>query len=682
MLKKIKKIKFKKHDFLRVLLTDTLPYEVPILFSNSGYYTHLTNQVETRLASECRINFLGKIDYTIPYDYSIKKDSIDYRSLSIVHPAVQRDFCDLYSKYSNLMIGLCSRSNYSLRKPSRVATHYFEKRRASKFLWAPPLVEVENNGFSEQSKNASSFFVYESYNLIYKFYESTEFHDLEKRFTGMRSLDISKCFHHIYTHSFTWAAKSKEYGKENISTDTFEGAFDKVMQRSNYNETNGIVIGPEISRIFAEVILQYIDVLVEKKLEESGYEIGVHYEIRRYVDDYFVFFNDLQVADFAQRSVTKTLSDFKLYLNDSKTKTISRPFVTGQSSAKIELAALIDKLFSSHTRTQSEIKEELKRKIDAAKEDKTKETTIRPPFIIKYVGNESKLATVYIRDVKHVISKNLSSYEGVSNYFFSVVGQKIYSLMENISIADSTEKELERLSRFIRAVLEMVFFVYAMSPRVRATYQISSLCFAINEFSKNLPVDSCEYLRNYLSEQIRSVLFSFDHNDGNNVEVINLLTVLKSFGKEYYLAPVELLLIYGIKETASQNVIFPDRQFGYFQIVTLLHYIENIDVYSRIKTILCDYIFKLYSDPVKIEKIKRSAELTMLFFDFLRCPYIKPSQKKDFAKNVLRKEGDANLAHRATALQNIVDEGDWFFAWSGSHDLGEVLWKKELKSAY
>ncbi|MEO7497919.1 MAG: hypothetical protein ABIT83_10420 [Massilia sp.] len=72
----------------------------------------------------------------------------------------------------------------------------------------------------------------------------------------------------------------------------------------------------------------------------------------------------------------------------------------------------------------------------------------------------------------------------------------------------------------------------------------------------------------------------------------------------------------------------------------------------------------------------------MLFFDFLRCPYIQSSQKKDFAKIVLRKEGDANLAHRAAALQKIVDEGDWFFAWSGAHDLGEVLWKKELKSAY
>lgn len=72
----------------------------------------------------------------------------------------------------------------------------------------------------------------------------------------------------------------------------------------------------------------------------------------------------------------------------------------------------------------------------------------------------------------------------------------------------------------------------------------------------------------------------------------------------------------------------------------------------------------------------------MLFFDFLRCPYILSTTKQELAKTVLRKETDKNLALRVAALQKIIDKGDWFFAWSGSHDLGEVLWKKELKSAY
>ena len=42
------------------------------------------------------------------------------------------------------------------------------------------------------------------------------------------------------------------------------------MQRSNYNETNGIIIGWEISRIFSEVILQEIDRKVISLLEEKN----------------------------------------------------------------------------------------------------------------------------------------------------------------------------------------------------------------------------------------------------------------------------------------------------------------------------------------------------------------------------------------------------------------------------
>lgn len=35
------KIIIKKHDTLRTLLTETLPYEVPLIFSNVGFYKFL-----------------------------------------------------------------------------------------------------------------------------------------------------------------------------------------------------------------------------------------------------------------------------------------------------------------------------------------------------------------------------------------------------------------------------------------------------------------------------------------------------------------------------------------------------------------------------------------------------------------------------------------------------------------
>ena len=68
------------------------------------------------------------------------------------------------------------------------------------------------------------------------------------------------------------------------------------MQGMNYQETNGIIIGPEFSRLFAEVILQYVDQRVEQELLlKHEYRHKVDYECYRYVDDYFFFYNNEEV---------------------------------------------------------------------------------------------------------------------------------------------------------------------------------------------------------------------------------------------------------------------------------------------------------------------------------------------------------------------------------------------------
>jgi hypothetical protein len=77
----------------------------------------------------------------------------------------------------------------------------------------------------------------------------------------------------------------------------FGEVFDTLMQKLNYNETNGIVIGPEISRIFAEILLQQIDFAVYKILDRSKIKHKIHYEVFRYVDDFFLFYNEEEIKN-------------------------------------------------------------------------------------------------------------------------------------------------------------------------------------------------------------------------------------------------------------------------------------------------------------------------------------------------------------------------------------------------
>lgn len=677
MSKTIKKIKFKRNDFLRALLTDTLPYEVPLLFSNYGYYRRLQEKADSTLRDSCKLDLLPKNKWTVPYSYNIRKDSLDFRTLSVAHPAVQRDFCAIYEQYSQLIIGLCSRSTYSLRYPAKVATRYYEKPRTAKPSVTEAEVEVEGDGFSQQERHASSFFSYRRYNLIHKFYESPTFHELEKKFKHLRRLDISKCFNHIYTHSISWAAKNKEYGKEFKGGDTFEGQFDHLMQLANYNETNGIIIGPEISRVFAEIILQSVDISVNRDLSMDNYLTGRDYDIRRYVDDYFVFATDDRILDAVQSTLARQLSRFKLYLNTAKTSSQRRPFVTGQTGAKIELASLVDRIFEQHTRGAKEMRLALK---EFSEKDGEKKSVV--PFAVKYVGNAVELAAGYIRDIKQVVTRNQSDFDLISNYFFSVISRKTIDLIGRVKAKECDSKQMERLARFLKTILDLVFFVYAMSPRVRATYQVSSLCYSLSEFCKLMPKDSREFMKGLMSEHMRGILReAIDGREGDNIEVVNLLTVLHSFGDQYLLTQSELLHIYGLELDEQQRLRTGRSTFGYFQIVTLLHYIAEIPRFAELRQAISQHVHDRF-DTESLDSIQRSSELTMLALDYMRCPYISQTRKELFAKELLKKHNSDNLKGRVPMLLDVVNKGDWFFSWHTRDALGELLWKKELRTAY
>jgi maltooligosyltrehalose synthase len=119
------------------------------------------------------------------------------------------------------------------------------------------------------------------------------------------------------------------------------------MQLTNYRETNGIIIGPEVSRIFAEIILQKIDLNLVDKMIQNEYQISKDYDFRRYVDDYFVFFRSEEVKTAFIKVLESSLLEYKMYLNEAKTTIASRPFATDISLAKHALNHAVGEYYSS-----------------------------------------------------------------------------------------------------------------------------------------------------------------------------------------------------------------------------------------------------------------------------------------------------------------------------------------------
>lgn len=306
----------------RVILSDILPYEIPVIFSNRYFYRFLVeNQISIKEEGKKFIftynqviknngvidKFLtlfmaekpdsaGKFDNcnskTIPFKFKIAHKGNDYRELSIIHPINQMLSIEFYDEYKELIPYYASVSKFSLRAPHQIAKlgyyndHYH--RLIGKINNDSSNIEMQN----QEEEHLKSFFTYRKYSNIYKFFESPEYHDCEKRFNYLYQFDIQKCFDSIYTHTLAWALLNKQAVKDNLGKEkpTLAGKFDKLMQDMNYGETNGILIGSETSRIFAELLLQKIDKQVLESLNNDGITYKKDYEIFRYVDDYFVFY--------------------------------------------------------------------------------------------------------------------------------------------------------------------------------------------------------------------------------------------------------------------------------------------------------------------------------------------------------------------------------------------------------
>ncbi|EEH9262121.1 RNA-directed DNA polymerase, partial [Salmonella enterica subsp. enterica serovar Muenchen] len=274
------------------------------------------------------------------------KDSFSLRRLSLIHPRSQLNYCEFYKNYSSVITYNSSKSNYSIRYPKKVANSFFlyEKNGAERYKGE----DIETTEDELMRKYSSSYFSYGGFNRIYKLFQSKSFFELEKRFSIMWMLDVSHCFDSIYTHSVSWALKNKAYIRKHVTnSNQFGQELDTLMQRSNNNETNGIPIGSEFSRIFAELIFQRIDNNIELDLmDEHGWKNKKDYVILRYVDDFIVFCNNESNAEIISKTINVKLNEFNLQLNKNKFKKYSRPFCTSKTGLIIKVNELIQNLES------------------------------------------------------------------------------------------------------------------------------------------------------------------------------------------------------------------------------------------------------------------------------------------------------------------------------------------------
>lgn len=134
----------------------------------------------------------------------------------------------------------------------------------------------------------------------------------------MFSTDVTDCYGSIYTHSISWALHGKDVAKARRDDGTLLGnLIDKRIQAMRFGQTNGIPQGSVVMDFIAEIVLGYVDELLDATLSAARI---TDYYILRYRDDYRIYVNDSSVGERILKELTVILSGLGMRLNSSKTQ--------------------------------------------------------------------------------------------------------------------------------------------------------------------------------------------------------------------------------------------------------------------------------------------------------------------------------------------------------------------------
>jgi hypothetical protein len=260
----------------------------------SNYFPReLPPAITTRTYAEfCKTNYSflktaqsGLISKTTNYEtFTAPRTGVGRRNLALVHPLSQAGLSLLITQHRTKIRKIISESGTSLYRTE-------ENMAASKaFL-----------GLDFQKWRNAKASTYSEYQFVLQ-------------------ADISRFFYTVYTHSIPWSIIGKDKVKAWLATKKkkkldahWSNGFDVALQSCQSRETFGIPVGPDTSRLIAELLLAGIE--KDKDLQS----FLTTQPAFRLVDDLIVGFEDESNARKCLGALRRALWKFNLQLNDEKT---------------------------------------------------------------------------------------------------------------------------------------------------------------------------------------------------------------------------------------------------------------------------------------------------------------------------------------------------------------------------
>ena len=532
----------------RVLLSDVLPYEVPMYFSMSNLYKWadrvkliFSKDGKTLIAGRNKykesksINaFLNIINGDISrpkhsYSYFINKDGKETgRELTLIHPYDAIRMVFFYKDCDGQIINSCRRSQFSLRYPHHVAISVKIKEPL-----VPTLVKKYT---SYKVTDPRTYFSYQNYNNINAFYDNKRFLRLQSQYRKYYKSDIHHCFDTIPAEKLYEAAYLTD--KSITDNNNFANRFYGLMKDMRI-KTNGIIIGPEFSRLYAEIILPRIDNEIMTDMEKAGQVLHQDYECFRYLDDMFMFYDSDKTLELFKKIYGYRLMSWGMSPNEKKEEFAVTPFITPQSIAKNEIESLLYDA-SINKLVDSSLHGEIR--------------SMAPP--VPYTFN----ANNFYHQLLTIIKKNDVELNKVSSYLLTRL-QKISlkainefdDILEKYIEAEKEEmldqdglKNLKRylsgMAFFLRQLLKVTFLIFEsdirMSTSIKTVMIVDSIVEYVNSrlFKGNqisLTSDLKVSIYKFVRDELTNILKSHKLRQINGLEICNLMTISSDLSDGY-----------------------------------------------------------------------------------------------------------------------------------------------------
>ena len=233
----------------------------------------------------------------VNYSFLSNKDGkFAWRPLELIHPAI----------YISLVNTICEPDNWR-----HIKNRFLELEVGAIDCCSAPVMSLDNQtDLATQIRNWWQRV--EQQSLIYSLEFSHIFHT-----------DVIDCYGSLYTHSISWALHGLADAKKKDKSSQLGDMIDKCIRAGRYGQTNGISQGSVLMDFVAEIVMGYVDELINAEFDGQ-----TDFRILRYRDDYRIFANSDDRAEQILKVISDKLRLVGMRLGVSKTQ-LSRNVVEG-----------------------------------------------------------------------------------------------------------------------------------------------------------------------------------------------------------------------------------------------------------------------------------------------------------------------------------------------------------------